>query len=338
MLKQLLTTYIKTIPSEYQVYLICLIILLPNILIYLLIKTSNLQKYKHSKKISNIGISFAIGALMANLFCHILPDIFQKINNEENHHHEHEHHHDHGDHHGHDEGHAHGHMEFEYGLNILFSFIFYYSLDKISDVFNQHCHSEKNEKKNGDLKNQMKKDLKNKMKNGDLKNKMKNGDLKNKMKNGDLKNGDLENDCEESNFGKNLTFYIMDIFHNMSDGLAIYTIFKSNPLLGVSLTFSFFWEEFFHQLSDYCILLKRGWKLEKIYYTQIFTSLFIFFGAFFGNALSNEFEIHLNLFVLVSLIYNIFSQIVPEIKEEKINLWFGIEILFLIIGFYSTAE
>ena len=308
MLKELLEDYLKSFPSKYQVYLICLIILIPNILVYIILKSSNFEKYKNSKTISNIGISFAIGALMANLFSHILPEVFEKILNSSNRHSHSEHSHNHS--HSGEENEHHSHMKLEYSLNILFSFIFYYTLDKISDIYNPHSHTQKTHKELKNPKQVLKhqKELK------------------------------LASNSENDNFGKNLTFYIMDIFHNTSDGLAIYTIYKANPLIGISLTFSFFWEEFFHQLSDYCILLKRGWKLKKIFVTQIFTSLFIFFGAFFGNVLSDEFEIHLNFFVLVSLIYNVFSQIVPEIKEEKIDLWFGVELVFLVAGFWSTVE
>ncbi len=71
-----------------------------------------------------------------------------------------------------------------------------------------------------------------------------------------------------------------DTIHNFIDGVAIGAGFLINPNLGLITAFSTFLHEVPHEIGDFGILLKSGWKKSKILWVNIISSLMTVVGAF----------------------------------------------------------
>ncbi len=71
-----------------------------------------------------------------------------------------------------------------------------------------------------------------------------------------------------------------DTIHNFIDGVAIGASFLINPNLGLITAFSTFLHEVPHEIGDFGILLKAGWKRTKILAINIISSLMTVVGAF----------------------------------------------------------
>lgn len=90
-------------PLNFQIYWSIFLIATPSIPIYFLIKVLKLQKSRYFNLIVQVGIAFSIGALAGDLFSHIIPETFSKL--------------EHGDQ--------------TAGWVILGAICFYYALDKL---------------------------------------------------------------------------------------------------------------------------------------------------------------------------------------------------------------
>lgn len=71
-----------------------------------------------------------------------------------------------------------------------------------------------------------------------------------------------------------------DTIHNFIDGIAIGAGFLINPNLGFITALSTFLHEVPHEIGDFGILLKTGWKKSKILMINIISSLMTVVGAF----------------------------------------------------------
>ncbi|WKZ25671.1 MAG: ZIP family metal transporter [bacterium] len=71
-----------------------------------------------------------------------------------------------------------------------------------------------------------------------------------------------------------------DTIHNFIDGVAIGAGFLIEPSLGLLIAFSTFLHEVPHEIGDFGILLKAGWKKSKILVVNILSSLTTVVGAF----------------------------------------------------------
>lgn len=97
---------------------------------------------------------------------------------------------------------------------------------------------------------------------------------------------DLHHHCDEDGhhhqIGKSSVGFVIfgDIIHNFIDGVAIGASFVINPNLGLITAFSTFLHEVPHEISDFGILLKAGWKKSKIININIISSLATLVGAF----------------------------------------------------------
>ena len=56
--------------------LLCAVLLIPNFIVYFLIRFSKITESRYYSQVSQIGICFALGVLLGDLFVHILPDIY----------------------------------------------------------------------------------------------------------------------------------------------------------------------------------------------------------------------------------------------------------------------
>jgi zinc and cadmium transporter len=73
---------------------------------------------------------------------------------------------------------------------------------------------------------------------------------------------------------------IGDTIHNFIDGIAIAASFFVNPGLGLITAFSTFLHEIPHEIGDFGILLKAGWKKNKILGVNAVSASFTILGAF----------------------------------------------------------
>lgn len=143
-----------------------------------------------------------------------------------------------------------------------------------------------------------------------------------------------------------------DTVHNFLDGVAIATAFLANPSLGLVVAFGTFLHETPHEIADFGILLSSGWSKSRAFWTNFFSSMATFPGAFIAFYAHQNFEIvsgillsvAVGLFLYVAttdflprlgkfgnefsmtkfivfligiLLIVIFTQFVPEIEHEE---------------------
>lgn len=70
-----------------------------------------------------------------------------------------------------------------------------------------------------------------------------------------------------------------DTIHNFIDGIAIGASFLANPGLGVITAISTFLHEIPHEIGDFGILLKAGWKKKNILLVNAVSAVTTIFGA-----------------------------------------------------------
>lgn len=71
-----------------------------------------------------------------------------------------------------------------------------------------------------------------------------------------------------------------DTIHNFIDGVAIGASFLVTPGLGLITAFSTFLHEVPHEIGDFGVLLKAGWKRKNILVVNIVSASFTILGAF----------------------------------------------------------
>jgi len=70
-----------------------------------------------------------------------------------------------------------------------------------------------------------------------------------------------------------------DTIHNFIDGVAIAAAYLVNPGLGLVAAISTLLHEIPHEIGDFGVLLKAGWKKKKILVVNLVSSLFTIVGA-----------------------------------------------------------
>lgn len=80
---------------------------------------------------------------------------------------------------------------------------------------------------------------------------------------------------------------IGDTIHNFIDGVAIAATYMMSPGLGAITTLSTFLHEVPHEIGDFGILLKIGWRRLRVFWVNVFSASFTILGAtatywFFG--------------------------------------------------------
>jgi zinc and cadmium transporter len=79
-----------------------------------------------------------------------------------------------------------------------------------------------------------------------------------------------------------------DTIHNFIDGIAIAASFFASPGLGLITAFSTFLHEVPHEIGDFGILLKAGWKRGRIFWINLVSASFTIVGAFLTLAVSEN--------------------------------------------------
>ena len=114
---------------------------------------------KHRRPFVNVMMSFGLGGLLGEVFCHQLPEVLGA--------HSHHHHHDvahiHADHHTHDHAHDHGHSGHHHSPEQMYPslvmlasvyafFLFEIVTEKMLDGGHSHSHDHSNEEKSEEEK------------------------------------------------------------------------------------------------------------------------------------------------------------------------------------------
>lgn len=112
---------------------------------------------------------------------------------------------------------------------------------------------------------------------------------------------------------------IGDTIHNFIDGVAIASTFFVSPGLGLITTLSTFLHEVPHEIGDFGILLKAGWKRGKILIVNILSASTTILGALFvitflpeGPAIGYLLAIAAGLFLYLGA-----SDFLPHIEHEE---------------------
>ena len=114
---------------------------------------------------------------------------------------------------------------------------------------------------------------------------------------------------------------IGDSLHNFVDGVAIAATYLVNPGLGLITTVSTFLHEVPHEVADFGILLKAGWKKKYVFWVNLLSASAIFLGAFFVIVVGNN-----NVFVGILLgfsaglfLYLGATDFLPHIHESMLT-------------------
>lgn len=112
-----------------------------------------------------------------------------------------------------------------------------------------------------------------------------------------------------------------DTIHNFIDGVAIGASFLISPNLGLITAFSTFLHEVPHEIGDFGILLKAGWKNTKILVINIISSLMTIVGAFVVYTFSQSETLNGSLMAISAgvFLYLGASDFLPKIKEQKLH-------------------
>lgn len=114
---------------------------------------------------------------------------------------------------------------------------------------------------------------------------------------------------------------IGDTIHNFIDGIAIGASFFAAPGLGLATAISTFLHEVPHEIGDFGILLKSGWKRSNILVVNIISSLTTIVGAFTIYLFDENKTV---IGILMALSAGIFlylgaSDFLPKIEKDSRN-------------------
>jgi len=105
------------------------------------------------------------------------------------------------------------------------------------------------------------------------------------------------------------------------DGVAIGASFMISPNLGLITALSTFLHEVPHEIGDFGILLKAGWRNSKILLVNIFSSLTTIVGAFLVYFFNSNDYLNGSLMAVSAgvFLYLGASDFLPKIKEQKLH-------------------
>lgn len=112
-----------------------------------------------------------------------------------------------------------------------------------------------------------------------------------------------------------------DTIHNFIDGVAIGAGFLIDPTIGLVVAFSTFLHEVPHEIGDFGILLKAGWKKSKILFVNIISSLMTVVGAFTVYFFSHSETLNGTLMAISAgvFLYLGASDFLPKIETDNKN-------------------
>ena len=247
-----------------------------------------------SRRTMNVGIAFAAGGILGDVFLHLLPHAFDPHPHHEHSHGEFDHHgHDHEEEHVHDAHHHELHNQHNHdhsrglfiGLSVLVGFGMFFIIERLMRAFHigdEHSHGHSSSEK---------------------------------------KDQQTVVVQDKSSTHLKLAAYLnllADGMHNFTDGLAIAAAFIHSPTLGASTTLACFLHEIPHEVGDYAILLRSGFTKSQAIGVQILTAMGAAAGALVGGYLGTlgGLEQWVLAFTAGGFVYVATVGIIPELVEE----------------------
>jgi zinc transporter ZupT len=127
-----------------------------------------------------------------------------------------------------------------------------------------------------------------------------------------------ESNCcsENKKGGWNVLF--ADAFHNIADGLVLFTTFSVSPALGLGTAVSIFIHESLQEVSEFFVLKKAGFSNKKALVYNFLVSSTILIGVFLGFALADSSKIQGILLSLSAglFFYIITHDLIPQTHKE----------------------
>lgn len=203
--------------------------------VILLFFVPNIDNENSLKKL----LSLAVGCLIGDAFLHMIPQIAQQSQHDQDHHHDdHDHHH-----HDHHHNHHHHHHEFDYKLYsvALFKTLFGIVVFIIAEAGFKFINSRYRNKKSSRAKKK-------------------------------------KDDDHHHQHSHDLVYLFADWLHNFGDGIFLAISYTTNARLGLSTTIAILLHEIPHQLSDYIVLRRSCSKFQAIKF-QAMTAVGAFLGA-----------------------------------------------------------
>ena len=148
---------------------------------------------------------------------------------------------------------------------------------------------------------------------------------------------DLEHDHLHSHSTK--LVIIGDTIHNFLDGVAISAAYLANPGLGLITALSTFFHEVPHEIGDFGILLKAGWRRLHIVGINLISAGFTFFGVFlvFVYSPSERLQAHLLAATAGIFLYLCAVDFLPQSQKSGTKkqafsaLIFGVILMLVVI-------
>lgn len=112
-----------------------------------------------------------------------------------------------------------------------------------------------------------------------------------------------------------------DTIHNFIDGIVIASTYMISPGLGVITTLSTFLHEIPHEIGDFGVMLKAGWKRMNIFWVNLLSALTTILGAVF-MLFFVESEMVMGIFLAITtglFLYIGASNFLPHIHDEKVS-------------------
>lgn len=140
-----------------------------------------------------------------------------------------------------------------------------------------------------------------------------------------------------------------DFFHNIIDGMIIFSAFSVSPALGVPITLSIIFHEIPQEIGDFGVLLYAGFSKARALLYNFLTALSALLGVFISFFLFERVA-NINSFLLPfaagGFIYIAASDLIPELhKEEKLSkaivsfiIFFAAILLMLALKVFGAEE
>lgn len=108
---------------------------------------------------------------------------------------------------------------------------------------------------------------------------------------------------------------VVDVLHNLTDGIAIGASFASGQGVGLATTLSVFLHEVPHEIGDFAILVQSGLSVRNAFLMQFFTAIAAFLGTFLGLVAKRQLGLERILLALTTggFLYVACVSVLPEL-------------------------
>src|SRR5690606_17424437 len=128
---------------------------------------------------------------------------------------------------------------------------------------------------------------------------------------------------------------IGDAFHNLLDGMIIAASFLISPVVGVSTTLAVILHEIPQEIGDFGVLIHSGFSVKKGLFFNFLTGSVAILGALLVIIIGNQSESILHYlipFTAGGFIYIAGSDLIPELKKERVVLNSLFQLIALLMG------